>query len=101
MKTIRRRIDRKRFVLIFGFLLTLLMTTIIVANVINLHNSRAAAVYMTATITDDNGLVDFSQGIDDAVANFSYTRVGSNSADSNICKNLFEKFTEWHERFGC
>ena len=84
MKTIRRRIDRKRFVLIFGFLLTLLMTTIIVANVINLHNSRAAAVYMTATITDDNGLVDFSQGIDDAVANFSYTRVGSNSADSNI-----------------
>ena len=60
------------------------MTTIIVANVINLHNSRAAAVYMTATITDDNGLVDFSQGIDDAVANFSYTRVGSNSADSNI-----------------
>ena len=76
--------NKKRFTVIISFLIVLLLTTVFAVNVVNLRNSRAAAVFMTATITDDNGVVDFSQGIDNAVAKFSYVDVGAASADSKI-----------------
>ena len=44
----------------------------------------AEAKYLRATITADNGEIDFSPGIDDAVANFSYVRSGGFGAVSNI-----------------
>lgn len=46
--------------------------------------ASAEAKYLHATITADNGEVDFSPGIDDAVANFSYVRSGGFGAVSNI-----------------
>ena len=44
----------------------------------------AEPAYMRASITADNGDVDFSPGIDDAVADFSYVRSGAFGAASNI-----------------
>ena len=46
--------------------------------------ASAEAKYLHATITADNGEVDFSPGIDDAVAKFSYIRSGAFGATSNI-----------------
>ena len=44
----------------------------------------AESLYLRASIMDDNGVVDFSPGIDDAVARFSYVRSGAFGATSNI-----------------
>lgn len=47
--------------------------------------SSADSRYMTATLIGDNGSIDFSPGIDNAVATFSYNRAaGNNLSDSNI-----------------
>ena len=46
--------------------------------------ARAEAKYLHATIKADNGEIDFSPGIDNAVADFSYTRSGSYGATSVI-----------------
>ena len=49
-----------------------------------IRQAFASSTYMTATLTDDNGTVDFSPGIDDAVAQFSYKRSGTNGSISKI-----------------
>lgn len=49
-----------------------------------IKNALAATTYMTASIDSDDGMVDFSPGIDDAVANFSYRKNGTVGSISNI-----------------
>ena len=84
MKSIRRRRSKKLKSAIFGALAVIILAAISYANIINPLFSRAATAYMTATIIDDNGEIDFSPGIDDAVANFSFTKSGSYGASSKI-----------------
>ena len=84
MKSIRRNLFRRQKKIILAALLLVFITTFSYVTVINPLFSHAEARYMTATITDDNGTVDFSPGINDAVANFSYVHSGSNVSDSDI-----------------
>jgi hypothetical protein len=51
---------------------------------IKIHNSYAESTYMSASVSSDDGQVDFSPGITDAVANFSYKKSGTNGSISNI-----------------
>lgn len=46
--------------------------------------SHAESHYMSAVIAGDNGEVDFSPGISDAVVKFSYTKTSSQAASSKI-----------------
>ena len=84
MKSIRRRCSKKLKSAIFGALAVIILATISYVNIINPLFSHAATTYMTATIIDDNGEIDFSPGIDDAVANFSFTKSGTYGASSKI-----------------
>lgn len=46
--------------------------------------SHAESHYMSAVITGDNGEVDFSPGISDAVVDFSYAKTAAHTANSKI-----------------
>ncbi len=82
------RASRKKFQttrnLFLGFLALVTVATVAYINLVNPLFSQAASSYMTATITDDNGTVDFSPGNNNAVATFSYMKVGSSTSDSKI-----------------
>ena len=84
MKSIRRRVSAKQRNSFLGFLALIALITISYINYINPLFSHAESQYMVATIVDDNGEVDFSPGIDGAVADFSYVKVSNYLADSNI-----------------
>lgn len=84
MRSIHKRVGKWHWNVFVGALLSIAFITFIYINIVNPLFSHAESQYMTATVTDDNGEVDFSPGINDAGATFSYTRVGSFGADSQI-----------------
>ncbi len=65
-----------------------------------IRQAFAAGTYMTATLTDDSGTVDFSPGIDDAVAQFSFKRSGTNGSISKIydAKIILRNLPENHDK---
>ncbi len=84
MKSIRRKINKKNKIILIGLIGAIILATFCYTRFINPLSTRAEAVYMTATITDDNGTVDFSPGINDAVAEMSYSKADVNSAETKL-----------------
>ena len=76
----RRAKNKKRL------FLAILSISLVFAGLLVFVQSRtfANSTYMTAMITGDNGEVDFSPGISDAVVDFSYKKNGSNGVISKI-----------------
>ena len=84
MRTIRRsmfRHQRRMFLAVFSLILVATLSYIVVINPLF---SYAESQYMTATIVDDNGTVDFSPGIDGAVADMSFSNDGAWSVKTNV-----------------
>lgn len=84
MKSISGRHDKKLKSVVFGALAAIILATLSYVNIINPLFSRAATSYMRATIIGDNGEVNFTPGIDNAVADFSFVKYGDNGASSQI-----------------
>ncbi len=86
MKSIHKRIKIKQKYIVFFALVSVCFVTALYARFIRPLFSHASGEfqYMSAVITDDNGEVDFSPDIQDAVADFSYSKTGNHIASSNI-----------------
>ena len=84
MRTIRRNMlkrQRRVFLAVFSLILVATLSYIVVINPLF---SYAESQYMTATIVDDDGTVDFSPGIDGAVADMSFSNDGDWSEKTNV-----------------
>ncbi|MBR6168648.1 MucBP domain-containing protein [Candidatus Saccharibacteria bacterium] len=84
MKSIRKKVGAKMRKLVFGAFALIVLSTIAYIGIINPLFSHAASQYISAVITDDNGSVDFSPSVENALANFSYIKNGDRNADSKI-----------------
>ena len=84
MRTIRRNMFKRQsrmFLAVFSLIIVATLSYIVVINPLF---SYAESQYMTATIVDDNGTVDFSSGIDGAVADMSFSNDGAWSVKTNV-----------------
>ena len=83
MRSIRRNLFKRQKKILLAAFSLIFVATLSYITVINPLFSHAEARYMTATITDDNGTVDFSPGINNAEAKFTFVRTGCCGSDSN------------------
>lgn len=84
MKLIRKKTKVKNKYTAIVAVICICLATAFYTTIIRPQLSHAEARYMTATITGENGEVDFSPGISDAVVDFRYIKSGSHAADSKI-----------------
>lgn len=84
MRLIRRNLFKRQKKIFLAAFSLIFVATLSYITVINPLFSHAASQYISAIITDDNGSVDFSPSIENALANFSYTKSGDRNADSKI-----------------
>jgi len=82
--SIRKRVFKRQRQLLLSLFALVSVLTFAYVTVINPLFSSAASQYMAATFIDDNGNVDFSPGVEGAIANMKYVHSGSNSSDSDV-----------------
>ena len=90
MNHIRKKATAKYLKVILCMAILITFCSVLYARFLNPQSSHAESLYMTATVEDDNGTVDFSPGTSGAVAEFSYVEVGQYGANS---KNYDVKIT--------